>query len=77
MPSKYSCARCGRRIEEGLEHRINGRVYGVECAFKVASNLSTPSLQEELFTACNICGAYDESDHKFWCSKGNGRGSRS
>lgn len=71
MPSKSSCARCGRRIEEGLENRVNGKIYGPECAEKIISAMDVPSIQEELFAFCDVCGAIEESAHKFWCSKAN------
>lgn len=69
MPSKLSCARCGRRIEDGLENRLNGRVYGPECAQKIVDAMNVPTAQEEMFTFCDICGTIEQSDHKFWCSR--------
>lgn len=69
MPSKLSCARCGRRIEDGLENRVNGRVYGPECAAKVANAMNTPSIQEEAFQFCVVCRSLEGTEHKFWCTK--------
>lgn len=65
MPSKLSCFKCGRRIQEDLEIRINGHVYGSDCAKKIIDGMDSAPVQEEAFRACGLCGSF--FGHAYWC----------